>query len=1151
MLDLTRTADEVFDPTGPGGVANKPVLDHARLWGTEIETSVANLWDTSTIGGVGYETRAGLYADLAHPAGRLAYVFGDSTSGYNGTYKKSGASGAGSWSRIGDLPAGGLTALDARVTAAESDIDTLQTEMDAAEAAIDAVEAEVDTLQTEMNVVEAGVANNLASILDIYGKFSPRLYYANDAAFIAATSDGAYGYIGASYTLKKNVSEVATTVGVDDFAILRLAIVENTADITALETAVDTAEADILKKATLSLAASGVIPAGDASVIWSTATTGLPEARAAYSATQLVADGVRVMRVTGAATVAPRAWWRLDPSRIYEVRAIYRRPQDVVDPAGASVRVSLQWLNAGGTAVSTTVMSTETLSVSMGRRVRTGTIGATASADVDNVWPDGASYLTVFIQTYQADSITDIESIAVVDVTDVLGYSPDLSVLSSRVTALESEDLADRMEAVEAATSSPSVVRYATREDARAATIPATADFVEVQAFDVGSPPCLTTFARHTEATTGGFRSADLAYWRLVSNPVRLEMLGAAGDYSTDDSAAYSAALLIGRRIELTEGLTYLVSDISNPLGVPMSGRGRLVQAATGGGYLQQNSQFDTVPLLFRAHLWKVKDRLPDSTNLKVAIVGDSTATDGYGVVIGDLVADTLRNIGIGVASVVNDAVGGTDWTTNIASILNGYAEQKHLLLIKFGINDAGGYEDFLEDRAATLRTNMRAALAAIRASTYGGYLDLSILLIGPNALGNNADNVNHRNNLWIERIHQIYVEAAKDYQCAYYSPYIESRNANNGNGRWLDSYLVHPNPNHTLDVWGHALKAALDPMGSIKRNRLVFRTYAELTTIAVSTSLGSYPRGVSYTRAWAADGWPFDGTVETIWHPDNTGLQTLFDYTSAGSPRITRRIWLTGSSAWSGWDGGHRERLTASRTYYVRSDGNNANTGLANTSGGAFATIQGALDAVAKIDTAGYAVTIQLGATGTYAGATLSQSFTGGGTVTILGSTGSASSYVISSSITVARARLSVSGMKFTTTSSYGLIADASGYITISGACEFGANAVHMYAQWDGHIYLNADITIAGSATVCFNAIGGKIIVTTSRTVTLTGTPAFSAAFAFADRQGYMLLYPVTYSGSATGKRYQSWQSGLITTYSGTLPGDVAGTTATGGQYV
>lgn len=62
-----------------------------------IDALIAGLQFGQNAGVIGYLTKAYMDADLAHPDGTVAYVLNDATASNNTTYKKSGASGTGSW----------------------------------------------------------------------------------------------------------------------------------------------------------------------------------------------------------------------------------------------------------------------------------------------------------------------------------------------------------------------------------------------------------------------------------------------------------------------------------------------------------------------------------------------------------------------------------------------------------------------------------------------------------------------------------------------------------------------------------------------------------------------------------------------------------------------------------------------------------------------------------------------------------------------------------------------------------------------------------------------------------------------------------------------------------------------------------------------
>ena len=266
-----------------------------------------------------------------------------------------------------------------------------------------------------------------------------------------------------------------------------------------------------------------------------------------------------------------------------------------------------------------------------------------------------------------------------------------------------------------------------------------------------------------------------------------------------------------------------------------------------------------------------------------------------------------------------------------------------------------------------------------------------------------------------------------------------------------------------------------------------------------------------------------------------------------------TSSRWRVVGSTASGSSSGGREVLSADRTYYVRTDGSDSNNGLANTSGGAFLTIQKAINVVGGLDLGIYNVTIQVGS-GTFNGAiTVGAPWVGFGSVTLLGDTTTPANVVLSVTssdlITALNyGRLNVAGLKFTTTTSgSALAALVNGSITITGKCDFGACATaHMLCASGGTITcISRAYNITGGAAyhVYCQAMPGVTIFGT--TITISGTPNFSSQTVVATNNGYVRWASNSVSGSATGVRYAATAGGQIQTDGGgtsVIPGNSAG---------
>lgn len=355
----------------------------------------------------------------------------------------------------------------------------------------------------------------------------------------------------------------------------------------------------------------------------------------------------------------------------------------------------------------------------------------------------------------------------------------------------------------------------------------------------------------------------------------------------------------------------------------------------------------------------------------------------------------------------------------------------------------------------------------------------------------------------------------------------------------------------------------------------------ARMTTATTGTgtvTLGSAVDGyATFAEAGAVDSTSYsycieDGDDFEIGTGTYTSTGTTFSRDSvtlskisgtAGTTKLTlsgnAEIFVTIRSADVALSDEIREVLTANRTYYVRSDGSDSNDGLADSSGGAFLTIQKAIDTVYSIDISVYNVTIQV-ADATYTGTIrLVGAWIGSGTVTLQGNTSTPANAVISVTsndaiMATAGARLTINGFEIrTTTSGSGVRAETAAVITLGTAVNFGACSFRQIDVRRGALVQGTSYTVSGGALSHVIVSEGGHYAVSGGTVTFSGTPAFTTATFKAEATGTMSIFSTTMSGSATGKRYDCTLGGIINTFSGGatfLPGDVAGTTATGGQY-
>ena len=368
-----------------------------------------------------------------------------------------------------------------------------------------------------------------------------------------------------------------------------------------------------------------------------------------------------------------------------------------------------------------------------------------------------------------------------------------------------------------------------------------------------------------------------------------------------------------------------------------------------------------------------------------------------------------------------------------------------------------------------------------------------------------------------------------------------------------LQTHLMVPSLLSAVQALIDSLSSTLDVEGS---NGLLTLAKA----LAGDSAGAALTTGGDYRWRWGAfgdDDFRLQRSADGVAWVDVIGIGRATGAVDLGASVEVVDLTVTGTIT-----GPVREALNGPRTYFVsETGGDDANDGM--TAGTAFATIQRGVDAVAAIDMAGHSATISV-APGTYAENVTLKDLVGGKCI-IQGASGVASDVIVRPSGGSAFMGLGILGTWDLRNMQIGGSTSISRCIHMdSGRLDFRNinfdtvgtvfNQVHIYALGSAEINAMGDYAIIGGGGCHYYADGYAMISVANRTVSLVGSPNFTARFAVASTLGCVYLPNNTWSGLATGQRYFArvratiFVNGAGATH---LPGDAAGALSEDGYYV
>jgi hypothetical protein len=378
---------------------------------------------------------------------------------------------------------------------------------------------------------------------------------------------------------------------------------------------------------------------------------------------------------------------------------------------------------------------------------------------------------------------------------------------------------------------------------------------------------------------------------------------------------------------------------------------------------------------------------------------------------------------------------------------------------------------------------------------------------------------------------------------------------------------LVPAPPNDTTKFLRGDCAFAVPPGGTGNRILLLANTtYFVRTTPVAVTITNASPAVVTHTaHGYLAGQLVTFNSTATL--PTGLTAGTVYCVIAAGLATNTYQV-----SATCG--GAAVNTSSAGSGTFTEQAGNDASgTGISATPTVAFITLQGAIKYLQQsIDPGNFKVTVKAACAGgggvaLYGNTSVNMPLIGGNQATntpsviIEGDTTTPSNCLaqdlgaIGSVFAVEQnANVQIQGflISSTTPGGYGILSDTGANLWLGnmtyGAMSGGGNPAHINAHAGGRAFCLTSYSVTGTSGFHWSIERGGFLECAGITITITGTPNFTGAFAYADNGGQIYSPGVTFSGSATGVRYFAQYMGSIHTLSASttyFPGNSAGTPA------